>query len=330
MPTMTARRASATERAVADALLAARSVVICSHVNPDGDAVGAALALMLALRTAGVDATPTLADAHHAPATYSFLSGFDSYRPAAELQTPDVFVSLDAPAWARLGVAEALAHASESVIVIDHHADAASYGTLNLVNPHAASTGSMVWKLLPALGVVPTLAIADACYVALMTDTGRFSYSNATPRALRDAAEMIEAGADAHRLYTLVYESRTAPALALLGRVLSRVTLANDDRVVYSWITADDLKETGALPEETENLVDIVRQTGNVDAVVIFKEESDAVKISLRAKSRDLDVGAIARSFGGGGHFAAAGATLEMPLDDAVRAVLAVLPGSAA
>ncbi len=327
---MTARRASATERAVADTLLAARSVVVCAHVNPDGDAVGAALALTIALRIAGVDATPTLADAHHAPATYSFLSGFDSYRPAAKLEAPEVFVALDTPAWRRLGVAEKLAHSSGSVIVIDHHADAACYGTLNLVNSHSASTGSMVWRLLPALGVVPTPEIADACYVALMTDTGRFSYSNATPRALRDAAEMIEAGADAHRLYTLVYESRTAPALALLGRVLSRVTLANDDRVVYSWITDDDLKETGALPEETENLVDIVRQTGNVDAVVIFKEEHGVVKISLRAKSRDLDVGAIARSFGGGGHFAAAGATLEMPLDDAVRAILAVLPGAAA
>ncbi len=327
---MTARRGSPTERAVADALSAARSVVLCAHVNPDGDAVGATLALTLALRSAGVDATPTLADSHHAPATYSFLDGFDSYRPAAGLETPDVFVALDTPAWGRLGVAESLARSSASVVVIDHHADAACYGTLNLVNPHAASTGSIVWRLLPVLGVVPTPAIADACYVALMTDTGRFSYSNSTPRALRDAAEMIETGADAHRLYTLVYESRTGPALALLGRVLSRVTLANDDRVVYSWVTADDLKETGALPEETENLVDIVRQTGNVDAVVVFKEEHDCVKISLRAKSRDLDVGAIARAFGGGGHFAAAGATLEMPLDDAVRTILAALPGSAA
>ena len=322
--------ASATEHAVAEALLAAGSVVVCAHVNPDGDAVGAVLALTLALREAGVNAVPTLADAHEAPATYSFLEGFDLYRPCVELEAPQVFVALDTPTWARLGAAEALARSAGTVVVIDHHGDDACYGSLNFVDADAASTASIVWRLLPALGVSPTPGIAAACYVALMTDTGRFSYSNATPRALRDAADMIEAGVDARRLFTKVYESRTAPALALLGRVLSRVTLANHGRVVYSWIATNDLAETGALAEETENLVDVVRQTGRVDAVVIFKEEVDGTKISLRAKCPTLDIGAIARSFGGGGHFAAAGATLDLPLDDAIATVLAALPGGAA
>ena len=321
---------AATEAQVAGALRGARSVAVCAHVNPDGDAVGAVLSLVLALREAGVDAVPTLADAHGAPSTYGFLEGFDLYRPSAGLEPPELFVALDTPTWARLGQAESLAHAAGRVVVIDHHGDDACYGALNLVDPDASSTASIVWRMLPALGVKPTPAIAAACYVALMTDTGRFSYGNTTPRALRDAADMIEAGAEARRLYTKVYESRTAPALALLGRVLSRITLANGNRVVYSWISASDLAETGALAEETENIVDIVRQTGRVDAVVIFKEEVDGVKVSLRAKCPTLDVGSIARSFGGGGHFAAAGATLEMPLDDAIGAVLAALPGGAA
>jgi phosphoesterase RecJ-like protein len=322
--------AATTEHAVTEALLAAGTVVVCAHVNPDGDAVGAVLALTLALREAGVNAVPTLADAHDAPETYSFLEGFDLYRPCAELDTPEVFVALDTPTWARLGDAESVARSAGTVIVVDHHGDDACYGSLNLVDADAASTASIVWRLLPALGVVPTPAIAAACYVALMTDTGRFSYSNATPRALRDAADMIEAGVDARRLFTKVYESRTAPALALLGRVLSRITIANNGRVVYSWIAANDLAETGALAEETENLVDVVRQTGRVDAVVIFKEEVDGTKVSLRAKCPTLDIGAIARSFGGGGHFAAAGAMLDLPLDDAIATVLAALPGGAA
>lgn len=320
----------AIESEVASELLAATSIVVCAHVNPDGDAVGAALSLTLALRAAGIDAVPTLADAHEAPSTYTFLEGFDLYRQASELAAPDVFVALDTPTWPRLGVAEKLARAAGRVIVIDHHADDACFGSLNLVDADAPATASIVWRMLPALGVAPTAAIASACYVALMTDTGRFSYGNTTPRALRDAADMIEAGANAHRLYAKVYESRTAPALALLGRVLSRVTLANKNRVVYSWITATDLAETGARAEETENIVDIVRQTGRVDAVVIFKQEASGVKVSLRAKCPTLDVGAIARSFGGGGHFAAAGATLDMSLDDAMSAVLALLPGGAA
>ncbi len=326
----TSSDAVSVERAVAQALRAARSVVVCAHVNPDGDAVGAVLALTLALREAGVNVVPTLADAHDAPATYRFLEGFDLYRPCAELDAPDVFVALDTPTWARLGDAETLARSAGAVVVVDHHSDDACFGSLNLVDSAAASTASIVWRLLPVLGVAPTPAIAAACYVALMTDTGRFSYSNTTPRALRDAADMIEVGVDARSLYSKVYESRTAPALALLGRVLSRITIANNGRVVYSWIAANDLAETGALAEETENVVDIVRQTGRVDAVVIFKEEGGTTKVSLRAKCPTLDVGAIARSFGGGGHVAAAGATVDLPLQDAIATVLRVLPGGAA
>jgi len=327
---MTGCDAVATEHAVAESLLAARTVTVCAHVNPDGDAIGAALALTLALRAAGVDAVPTLADTHVAPGTYSFLEGFDLYRPALDLDGSDVFVALDTPTWVRLGIAGKLAHSARTVVVIDHHADDACFGHLNLVDSTAPATASIIWRLLPLLGVQPTPAIAAACYVGLMTDTGRFSYSNTTPRALRDAADMIEAGARANHLYTRVYEQRSAPALALLGRVLSRITLANEGRVVYSWIGVHDLAETGALAEETENLVDAVRQTGGVDAVVIFKEDHDGVKVSLRAKCPTLDVGAIARSFGGGGHFAAAGATLALPLDDAINTVLRVLPGASA
>lgn len=327
---MTGCDAVATERAVAESLLAARTVTVCAHVNPDGDAVGATLALTLALRSVGINAVATLADTHAAPGTYSFLDGFDLYHPVLGLDAPDVFVALDTPTWVRLGVAEKLARSARDVIVIDHHSDDACFGHLNLVDSTAPATASIIWRLLPLLGVQPTPAIAAACYVGLMTDTGRFSYNNTTPRALRDAADMIEAGAQANRLYSRVYEQRTAPALALLGRVLSRITLANGGRVVYSWIGAHDLAETGALAEETENLVDAVRQTGGVDAVVIFKEDHDGVKVSLRAKCPTLDVGAIARSFGGGGHFAAAGATLGLPLDDAINAVLHVLPGASA
>lgn len=322
--------ASASEATVAAALKAAASVVVCAHVNPDGDAVGAVLGLTLALRQIGIDAVPTLADAHEAPSTYAFLEGFDLYRQASEIPAPDVFVALDTPTWERLGAAQALARSASTVVVIDHHADDACFGSLNLVDADASATASIVWRMLPELGALPTPGIAAACFAALMTDTGRFSYGNTTPTALRDAADMIEAGADARRLYTKVYESRTAPALTLLGRVLSRITLANHDRVVYSWITDTDLAETGAKPEETENIVDIVRQTGRVDAVVMFKQEPSGVKVSLRAKCPTLDVGAIARSFGGGGHFAAAGATLEMSLDEAVATVLALLPGGAA
>ncbi len=315
---------------IAAVLLAAKRVLVCAHVTPDGDAVGSVLGLTLALRKAGVDAVPTLADHHAAPSSYQFLEGFAEYRASSALTPADVFVALDTPNLRRLGVSEHLAKDSSTLVVIDHHVDYDGYGAMHLVDTAAASTCSLVWGLLPSLGVEPDAAIASACYTGLVTDTGRFSYGNTTPHALRDAAAMIEAGAPSRRIFTRVYESRTGASLALLGRVLSRITLANNGRIAYSWMTDDDLSETGAVAEDTENIVDVVRQIGRVDAVVFFKQQHDSVKIALRAKCPTLDVAAVAHTFGGGGHVAAAGAAAPLPLESAIKAVLAQLPGSPA
>jgi phosphoesterase RecJ-like protein len=315
--------------AIADALRTARRVVVCGHVTPDGDAIGSVLGLTLALRIAGVHACPTLADHHPAPSTYAFLDGFDAYRPADELEAPDVFVAMDTPTCRRLGVAEDLARAASTLVVIDHHPDGEPFGALRLVDTAAASTASLVWRLLPLLAVSPDAAVASACYAALLTDTGRFSYGNTTASALRDAAEMVDAGAEAAAIYTHIYETRSAASLALLGRVLSRVALANAGRVAYSWMTDEDLTETGALTEDTENLVDAVRQIGGVEAIAFFRRQRDSVKVSLRAKSPAIDVASVAKSLGGGGHAAAAGGAAPLPLESAIEAVLARLPGGA-
>lgn len=320
--------ARSTDLEVASALRGAASVAVCAHVTPDGDAVGSVLGLTLALRQAGIEAVPTLADDRDVPVTYRFLPGAELYRRVSEVEAPDVFVALDTPSWARLGVAEPLARRAATVIVIDHHSDDACYGHMNLVDPAAASTSAIVWRLLPLLGITPDEAIATACYTGLLTDTGRFSYGNTSPRALRDAAGMIEAGADAFDIYTRVYESRSSCALNLLGRVLARITVAPGNRVAYSWMTEDDLRETGARNADTENIVDVVRQVEKVDAVVFFKEQPDVTKVSLRAKCPTLDIGAIAREFGGGGHFAAAGASLPVRLEEAIQVVLSRLPGA--
>lgn len=327
---MTPDTPSGAAAAVAKALRSARSVVVCAHVTPDGDAIGSVLGLTLALRAARVPAVPTLADRHPAPSTYAFLEGFDSYRPADELEAPDVFVALDTPTWRRLGIAEQLARAAATLVVVDHHPDGESFGTFRLVDTAAASTASLVWTLLPHLGVAPDASVASACYAALLTDTGRFAYGNTTARALRDAAEMVDAGARAAAISARIYETRSVASLALLGRALSRVTLANGGRVAYSWMGDADLAETGALAEDTENLIDAVRQIGGVEAVAFFKQQHDSVKVSLRAKTPTLDVAAVAKVFGGGGHAAAAGGAAPLPLESAIEAVLARLPGGTA
>ncbi len=311
---------------VAVELRKARSVVIGSHVKPDGDAVGSVLALTLALRDLGIPAVPTLADDALPPATYSFLPGFSLYVPAAELAPPGVFVALDSPNPERLGIAAGLMSAAAVSIVCDHHPDNIGFGDVNVIDPAAAASGQMVWRVLAALDYKPTADVALCCWVALTTDTGRFSYSNTSPDALRDGAAMVEAGVDPAESNRLVYESRSLASIVLEGIVVSRLTVANDGRVAYSWIDEADYGETGASPEETEHLIDALRALGGIDVVVLFRCHPDTVRVNLRSKA-GFDVGAVSRRFGGGGHAPAAGFTFEGSFDSLLPALLALLPG---
>lgn len=314
-------------QAVADALRGATHVMIGAHVDPDGDAVGSCLGLAHALDILGVPCTLVLASGEAAPSTYAFLPGAERFVPAQGLHAPPVFVSLDSPHVARLGAARALAATAGTLVLIDHHPDAEPEGALNVLDAEAAATGSIVWDLLPYLGVAPNEAVASCLYTALLTDTGRFSYANTTAATLATASAMVAAGARPHDIYRAVYENRSAGAQQLVGRVLSRVTLANGGHVAYSWIDDADIDETGALPEETENLVDYVRALGSIDVAILIKAGDTVTKASLRAKT-DADVGAAARALGGGGHRAAAGLRFDGTMDQLLERLLPLLPGA--
>lgn len=311
---------------VAVELRKASTVVVCAHVKPDGDAIGSVLALTLALRESGIPAVPTLADVEPAPASYDFLPGFGLFVPAAQLEPPGVFVALDTPGPDRLGVAAELAAAADTLVVIDHHPDNSGFGTVNLTDSAAAATGLMVWRLLRALEQHPSPEVALCCWVALVTDTGRFAYSNTSPDALRDAAAMLEAGADAAEAHRMLYESRTAAAMALETRVLSRLTLANHGRVAYAWVEDADYPETGAHPWETEHLVDAVRALAGIDVALLLRVHSDGVRVNLRAKT-GYDVSSVARRWGGGGHVAAAGFNYAGDREAVLGELLPHLPG---
>lgn len=317
---------SDTLAAVGEALAAAANVTIASHIDPDGDAMGSCLGLAHALDSIGVPSTIVLPEGTDVPVTYAFLPGAGRFVPADGLEPADVFVVLDSPRLRRLGAAERLARAARTLVMLDHHPDAVTEGTLHYFDAGAAATGAIIWQLLPHLGSAPTGKIATCLYTALLTDTGRFSYANTTPETLRMAAEMTEAGAHPHDIYTAVYENRSAGAQQLVGLTLSRITLANGGRVAYSWVTAEDFAVFGARPEEAENLIDFVRALGGVDAVLLAKVDGTTVRASLRAKT-DVDVGTVARSLGGGGHRAAAGLTHTGDLDSLLATVLPMLPG---
>ncbi|MDI6900394.1 MAG: DHH family phosphoesterase [Anaerosomatales bacterium] len=316
-------------RRVAEALASARSIVVASHVDPDGDAIGSTLALWHALQTTGATVLPVLARGTTPPATYAFLPGSSAYRQAGAVPPPDVFIALDTPNLARLGEAAELARAASFLVFIDHHPDGDDVGHVRIIDTAAAAVGEMLFDIIPALGLSVDKAVATCLFTAVMTDTGRFSYGNTSPRSLEIAADLVRHGADPSAIFRAVYESRSPGALRLIGRTLSRITLAAGGAIAYSWVTDDDLAETGALPEETENLVDQVRALGGADIVFLVKESAEGQRVSLRAKGA-ADVGSVARRFGGGGHAAAAGFTFSGDraalLDVLVPALAEVLP----
>lgn len=284
------------------------------------------LALTLGLRDVGVHAVPTLADETDAPDNYDFLPGFGLFVPACQLEQPEVFVALDSPSLERLGCARQLAEGATTVVVLDHHPDARQYGTINVLDPTAAATSQLVWELLAALDVRPTADIAMCCYIALVTDTGRFAHDNTTARAFRDAAAMVEAGADPAELARRIYQNRSLSSLQLEARALSRLTPVNEGRVAYTWLTDEDFAELSARREDAENLPDAVRQLGGIDVAIVLRQAANETRVNLRAKS-GFDVGSVARAFGGGGHVPAAGFTWGGEAEELLRQLLPMLPG---
>jgi phosphoesterase RecJ-like protein len=308
------------------ALRRASSVVVCGHVRPDGDAIGSALGLTLALRENGIAAVPTLANLEAPPSTYSWLPGYALYVPAAQLEAPDVFVAVDTPVLSRLGEAQDLASKARSVICVDHHPEGEAFGTVNVLDSHASATGELIWHLAQQFDATPSDDVALCCYVGLVTDTGRFSYDNTTAAALRTAADMIDAGVDPAQTARLVYQSRSLPSLAIEACAMSRLTLANDGHVAYSWVTDEDFAELGVLAEEAESLPDAIRVLGGIDAAFVMRQAGGEVRVNLRSKS-GFDVAAVARHFGGGGHRAASGFTFEGTIEQLLPQLLALMPG---
>jgi bifunctional oligoribonuclease and PAP phosphatase NrnA len=310
------------------ALRRAPSVVVCGHLRPDGDAIGSALALTLALRSIGVPAIPTLAEKKaRVPKTYEFLPGAGLYAPLGDLEVPAVFVALDTPNLGRLGEAAELAEAADTLVVMDHHPDAQEYGDVNVCDSKASSTSLMVWRLVTgALEVKPTPEVAMCCYVGLITDTGRFQYDNTTADGMREAADMIDAGVEPADVARLVYQDRSVGSLALEARAMERITVCNHGHTAWSWIEESDFTETGAIVEEAEYLPDAVRLLGGIDAVALLRVWGDEVRVGLRSKT-GYDVGSVARHFGGGGHKAASGFTWTGTKEDLLAEMLPLLPG---
>jgi phosphoesterase RecJ-like protein len=302
--------------------------VVTSHDNPDGDAIGSLLALHLALGELGKDSVMVMGGDAPLPEEYGFL-GLERHglrREAPKDTAERVLVALDCAQENRIVEPTLLASAALTVN-IDHHHDNTRFGDIDLVVEDASSTGEVLADVFERLALDLTPEIAEALYTALVTDTGRFQYSNTTPKALRLAASLREAGADASKVFVEVYESTPFPKLKLLARALERATSLVEGRVVVSELVRRDFEEAGADEPSSEGVIDHLRAVEGAELVALVRElpngAASARKGSLRSRPGGVDVSAIARDFGGGGHRRAAGFSTDLPMDEITRRIVA-------
>jgi bifunctional oligoribonuclease and PAP phosphatase NrnA len=298
--------------AVADAIRSNDRFLVTTHENPDGDALGSLLATKLALDALGKDATLYLAGEAPLPGEYAWMP-FDGLQRKLPADAGErVLLAVDCANESRLGPDPEVLASAPLVVNVDHHHDNTRFGGVNLVVPDASSTGEILRDLFEELGVELTPEIAEPLYIALVTDTGRFQYANTTPKALRLAAELVQAGADVHKVFQVVYENVQFAKLKLLARALERAQVYEGGRLVVSYLLRDDFAEVGAAEPYSEGIIDYLRAVEGADMAALIREPprsgGPVRRVSLRASSDEVDVSAIARKSGsGGGHRQAAG-----------------------
>ncbi len=308
-----------TRETVLGALRDGQRFVLVTHEHPDGDALGSLVAMQRVLVSLGKDSVAFVAAAEF-PLGYEYrwmdLDGVTSDLPGDLAARTVVF--LDCGNIDRNPV-EDFRRGDTVILNIDHHHDNTRFGTVAHVVEEASCTAEIVWDLMQGLGVELTPLVAEALYVGLVTDTGRFSYENTGPRAHIMAADLVAAGVDVALVYRRVYEGWPESKLRLVALALSRAQILAGGALALTQLSAADFQQTGAEDGYTEGIVDRLRAVDGTKVAGLARELSDGSgrwKVSLRSSDGDVDVSMIARGAGGGGHKAAAGFTTEMTRDE--------------
>lgn len=301
-----------------------RRAVLTAHVRPDGDAVGSCLAFAAILRARGLKAQVALED--EVPPRYMFLRGFKRIRHPSKVRGgPDTaLVALDVTSPDRMGAAEALAGSCARTIVIDHHVSNTRFGDVNWIDAGASSVGEMIWRLAEELKWEVPRAALEPLYAAIVTDTGRFAYSNTTAESLRIAGELVARGVDPLRVADIVYGGRTPGEWSIEDRARARLRLESGGRIATLGLTVRDFMETGTRPAAMRDLPALARTLAGVD-LGLFLYETDGgrrTRVNVRT-TKSVDANVFAGRFGGGGHRQAAGCTLDGTLEEVRRKVLA-------
>ncbi len=304
---------------IAETLQRCKTVLISAHKSPDGDALGSQLGLMLALEK--MNKTVTMHNLDPVPEIYRFLPQNERIRIGRPVQGRyDAFIVVDADP-PRTGLFEK-SYPADILINIDHHITNPREWPLTWLDPDASACGEMVYNLIRELGVPLDRDIALCLYAAILTDTGSFRYSNTTPKSLRIAATLLDAGVDPWLVTENVYESFAYRRLKLLGSILAGMEQSADGRAAWVVVTDELFQQTGTTAEDTDNFVNFVRSVKGVEVAVLFRQNAAAqYKISLRSKGR-VDLSGLAQSFGGGGHKNAAGGVLDGTIEEVKNRVI--------
>ncbi len=293
----------------------AEKIALCGHVMPDGDCLGAMLALGLALRQIGKEVVFYSPDP--VPELYAFLPGADEVRIELDQHWRfDLFVSVDCSVPDRLGLFQELLNRAGRVIVLDHHAGSVVFGNVYINLPAHAAVGEIVFDFLPLLPVTIDKDIATCLYVAIVTDTGSFSYDNTSSQTHYRAAELMQLGAPAARINKLLYEEKPLVSLKVLSTVLQTLCISDCGRVACMFIKRDTMHCLNASDEHVDGVINYPRMIKGVELALFFRELEDGkYKVSLRSKYY-LDVNKLAAHYGGGGHSRAAGCLMEGDFED--------------
>jgi bifunctional oligoribonuclease and PAP phosphatase NrnA len=322
-PGAVAQRTDATLAEVAEEIRAADRFLLTTHEGPDGDALGSLLATHQMLQQLGKDSVMFLAAKEFPlPVEYRFLPLEEVFHEPPVDLVDRVVVFLDCGNIDRMPV-DFLQRDEARILNIDHHHDNTRFGNVNLVDTRASCTAEILYRLAGILGAEITPEIATALYVALVTDTGRFMYENTGPDSHRMAAELIEAGVDVHDIYRRLYERVPIEKLHLVARAVQRIQLLDECRLAVTYISADDYVDTGANESLTEGIIDHVRALEGAEVAAMVRDKTDggafARKVSLRSATGTVDVSAIARRHGGGGHSRAAGFSTDLTYDELLQ-----------
>jgi phosphoesterase RecJ-like protein len=312
--------------AVLEELRSAQRFFLTTHENPDGDALGSLLGMHEMLKQLGKDSVMFLgADEFPLPWEYRKMP-LDEVKnePPSDLDERTV-VFLDCGNIDRMPV-DFLQRDGVHIVNVDHHHDNTRFGTVNLVDPQASCTAEIVWELAKELGAEITRAVGDALYVGLVTDTGKFMYTNTSPRSHRMAAELMEAGVDTHGIYRRLYEELPYARLQLLSRALNAMQRFDEGVVTAASLTRADFEDTGAVESDSEGIVDHLRAVQGTKVAVLVREllsddRTGFHKVSMRSTDGTVDVSRIARGLGGGGHRQAAGATSDLSRDELLATI---------